>query len=161
MVDPTQPGIPAAAYTDRSAQTGTPAVTPSPLQGVAQAPAGVAGYTTQRRSVRKEIQANVTRVADLAKHASDAGLLGVAEAAGRALGELTPASGWRQELLQIRVVAGLLLTGMLGELVGPLNKYCFSVREHRLVLGQELPRYPALMIVGLTSAFHEEIFLRL
>lgn len=51
----------------------------------------------------------------MAKHASDAGLAGVAEAAGHLIGELTPASKWRQEILQIRLVAGLTLAMLLGK----------------------------------------------
>lgn len=51
----------------------------------------------------------------MTRHASDAGLAGIAEAAGHLLGELMPASKFRQELLQTRIAAGITLGVMLGE----------------------------------------------
>lgn len=55
----------------------------------------------------------------LAKYGSHTGLPGIAEAAGHLLSELAPLAKWRQEVLMVRLVAGLTLALAVGEHWGP------------------------------------------
>eukprot|EP00879_Flechtneria_rotunda_P010920 GHRR01011411.1.p4 GENE.GHRR01011411.1~~GHRR01011411.1.p4 ORF type:complete len:109 (+),score=43.67 GHRR01011411.1:1925-2251(+) len=73
----------------------------SSRRGAEIAPAGPGEYTGSMR-----------------KHGSDAGLAGVAEAAGQVLSDLPLIASWRQEVLFVRMAAGITLTALLGELLG-------------------------------------------